>query len=101
MRLVEGKTKELAMELGAFCADQFLQEGDTPAHFIGTASKIWNASNGSVTAFCDFVGTGGKLWWMRCIFSAKGCEVLCSGTMGCGCAFGKRGDSIEPLTSHH
>jgi cysteine synthase A len=59
LQLVEEKTKELVDELGAFRADQFARTGNVRAHFTGTAPEIWEASNGTVTAFCDFVGTGG------------------------------------------
>jgi cysteine synthase A len=62
LQLVEEKTKELVDELGAFRADQFARTGNIRAHFTGTAPEIWEASNGTVTAFCDFVGTGGTFW---------------------------------------
>jgi cysteine synthase A len=59
LQLVEEKTKELVDELGAFRADQFARTGNVRAHFTGTAPEIWEASNGTATAFCNFVGTGG------------------------------------------
>ena len=58
LELVEIKTKQLVKELKAFRADQFVRQGNARAHMLGTAPEIWEASNGTVTAFCDFVGTG-------------------------------------------
>lgn len=60
LQKVEERTNELVKELGAFRADQFRNQANAKAHFTGTAPEIWNASGGSVTAFCDFVGTGGS-----------------------------------------
>lgn len=60
LRRVEERTKELAQERQAFRADQFQRTANARSHLEGTAPEIWEASGGSVTAFCDFVGTGGS-----------------------------------------
>jgi cysteine synthase A len=57
--VVEHETSRLAAELGAFRADQFARFGNRKAHHDGTAAEIWAQSAGSVSAFCDFVGSGG------------------------------------------
>jgi cysteine synthase A len=60
LELVEQAAQELVKSKGAFRADQFVRSGNTKAHYTGTGPEIWNDSNGTVTAFCDFVGTGGS-----------------------------------------
>lgn len=57
--LVETRTQEITRERGAFRIDQFNREGSRTAHEDGTGAEIWSQSDGSVTAFCDFVGSGG------------------------------------------
>ncbi len=59
LRLVEDEAARLADELGAFRADQFELPGNRNAHYFGTGPEIWQQSGGSVTAFCDFAGSGG------------------------------------------
>lgn len=68
---VEERANELVKELGAFRADQFRNQANAKAHFDGTAPEIWNASGGSVTAFCDFVGTGGSFGGCTKYFQEK------------------------------
>lgn len=60
LQRVEERTRELVVERNAFRADQFHRQANARAHLQGTAPEIWTASDGSVTAFCDFVGTGGS-----------------------------------------
>lgn len=57
--LVEATARKLASERGAFLLDQFRRSGNTRAHELHTGPEIWEASGGTITAFCDFVGTGG------------------------------------------
>jgi cysteine synthase A len=78
LKLVEERTRVLVTELGAFRADQFVREGNAKAHLTGTAPEIWEASNGTVTAFCDFVGTGGSFGGCASYFCSKGvkCYVV-------------------------
>jgi cysteine synthase A len=59
LELVEKAARRLAAERGAFRADQFHHRGNARAHYRGTAAEIWEQSRGTVTAFCDFVGSGG------------------------------------------
>ena len=59
LELVEREASRLAAELGAFRADQFERPGNRNAHHDGTAAEIWAQSEGGITAFCDFVGSGG------------------------------------------
>lgn len=59
LQLVEEETQRLVRERGAFRADQFGHKGNMRAHYHGTAPEIWRQSDGSITAFCDFAGSGG------------------------------------------
>jgi cysteine synthase A len=58
LALVEARTRELAAARGAFRLDQFVRDGNSRA-YEAVAEEIWQASGGAVTAFCDFVGSGG------------------------------------------
>lgn len=61
LALVEEEASRLTKERGAFRADQFGNPGNPAAHASGTAPEIWTQSGGTVTAFCDFAGSGGTL----------------------------------------
>jgi cysteine synthase A len=72
LALVEAEAQRLTQELSAFRADQFERVENTLAHEAGTAPEIWAQSDGSVTAFCDFVGSGGTLGGCARFFGPKG-----------------------------
>ena len=57
--LVKQRTEQLTKELGAFRCDQFRDAANVRAHEEGTAQEIWKDLGGKITAFCDFVGSGG------------------------------------------
>ncbi|HKL61921.1 MAG TPA: pyridoxal-phosphate dependent enzyme, partial [Woeseiaceae bacterium] len=52
LALVEGRTSALEQELQAFRIDQFARRGNADAHEFTTGPEIWEASGGSITAFC-------------------------------------------------
>jgi len=58
LALVETRARQVTAERGAFRLDQFLRAGN-PRAYEEVAEEIWEASGGAVTAFCDFVGSGG------------------------------------------
>ncbi|HEY3950559.1 cysteine synthase family protein [Phenylobacterium sp.] len=58
LALVEAETRRITAERGAFRLDQFVRAGNAKAYEV-VASEIWQASGGAITAFCDFVGSGG------------------------------------------
>ena len=60
LSLVEERTQQLVTERHAFRADQFSHSGNAMAHYEFTGPEIWSQSNGTVTHFCDFVGSGGN-----------------------------------------
>jgi cysteine synthase A len=55
---VEARARELAIQRGAFRADQFVHEGNWHAHEDTTGAEIVRQA-GPVDAFCDFIGSGG------------------------------------------
>ncbi len=59
LALVEEVAAAVALERGAYRADQFHLTGNVDAHAEGTAAEIWDQCGGEVDVFCDFVGTGG------------------------------------------
>ncbi len=61
LALVEKAAQRIANERGAYRADQFARAGNPQAHEMGTGPEIWKQSGGEVTAFCDFIGSGGTL----------------------------------------
>lgn len=71
LELVEARTRALVGERGAFRIDQFVREAGARAHEFGTGPEIWEASGGAVTAFCDFVGSGGTFAGLSRAFKAR------------------------------
>lgn len=59
LALVQARAARLAGELGAFTADQFNNPSNVRVHEEETAGEIWTDLGGRITAFCDFVGSGG------------------------------------------
>lgn len=72
LALVEETAQAVTAERRAFRADQFKRRANTAAHEDGTAPEIWAQSGGTVTAFCDFVGSGGTLGGCTRFFAPKG-----------------------------
>ena len=55
----EQEAQRLTATRGAFRADQFNHPGNAQAHFDTTGPELWADSEGSLTAFADFAGSGG------------------------------------------
>lgn len=72
LALVDEAARELTIERGAFRADQFGHRGNPDAHEAGTAPEIWAQSDGIVSAFCDFAGSGGTLGGAARFFARHG-----------------------------
>lgn len=72
LALVEAEARRITQERGAFRADQFAREGNPEAHATGTAPEIWAQSGHAVTAFCDFIGSGGTLGGAARFFAPLG-----------------------------
>lgn len=71
LALVEEVAQKITQDRGAFRADQFAHVGNPLAHEVGTGPEIWDQSDGTVTAFCDFAGSGGTLGGAARYFSSK------------------------------
>lgn len=56
---VEKVAQEVTLARGAFRADQFHHDGNAAAHFETTGPELWADSDGTLTAFADFAGSGG------------------------------------------
>lgn len=69
---VEEAAQRLTVARGAFRANQFGHPGNPAAHETGTGPEIWAQSGGTITAFCDFVGSGGTLAGTARALSPKG-----------------------------
>lgn len=72
LALVDAEARRIVNTRGAFRADQFKDAGNPAAHETGTGPEIWEQSGGSVTAFCDFAGSGGTLAGTSAALAPKG-----------------------------
>ena len=86
LALVEEETQRLTALRGAFRADQFRRGGSWRAHFEGTAEEIWRQCGGRLTAFCDFVGSGGTLGGCSRYFKRVDPAIRCYGVEPQGAA---------------
>ena len=77
LQLVDAEARRLARERGAFRADQFEHAGNRGAHYSGTAAEIWAQSGGTITAFCDFVGSGGTFAGCSQYFRERNADIKC------------------------
>ena len=77
LRLVDEEAVRLTRERNAFRADQFEHKGNRRAHYFGTAPEIWKQCGGSLTAFCDFAGSGGTFSGCASYFKEKNQDIQC------------------------
>ena len=77
LKLVDDEATRLAYERDAFRADQFGHHGNRAAHYDGTAREIWEQSNGCITAFCDFAGSGGTFAGCTRFFKEQNPRIAC------------------------
>jgi cysteine synthase A len=77
LQRVDEQTTQLVQARKAFRADQFACLGNGDAHYDGTAAEIWKQSSGSITAFCDFVGSGGTFAGCARYFKEKDSDIRC------------------------
>ncbi len=89
LALVEQAARQITAERGAFRADQFEHAGNPDAHANGTAPEIWDQSGGTVTAFCDFAGSGGTLAGAAAFFQPKGVRCYAVEPQGAEAIAGK------------
>lgn len=75
--LVEARVREIAIDRKAFRADQFANTSGISAHYFHTGAEIVRQSGGTVTAFCDFAGTGGTFAGCAKAFRDSNPEIQC------------------------
>jgi cysteine synthase len=94
LALVEDEAQRITHDRAAFRADQFRHPGNLSAHEVGTASELWVQSGGSITAFCDFAGSGGTLGGVARALAPKG--LRCYAVEPAGAEALARGDISHP-----
>ena len=77
LALVEAEARRLTEARGGFRADQFERRGNAEAHAATTAEEFWTQSGGSITAFCDFVGSGGTLAGVARTLRGRNPDIRC------------------------
>lgn len=77
LALVEDEAQRQTVARDAFRADQFARPENWEAHFHSTGPEIWAQSEGALTGFCDFAGSGGTLGGVARFLAPKG--VRCYG----------------------
>ncbi|MEM1351504.1 MAG: cysteine synthase family protein [Pseudomonadota bacterium] len=94
LNLVDAEVRRITAARDAFRADQFEDDGNPAAHADGTGPEIWEASRGTVTAFCDFAGSGGTLGGVARALSPHG--VRCYAVEPKGAAVLAGEDAVQP-----
>jgi cysteine synthase A len=94
LALVEEAARQITAARGAFRADQFRHPGNPAAHRDGTAVELWAQSEGTITAFCDFAGSGGTLGGVAQALGPRG--VRCYGVEPRGAEALSGGDQSQP-----
>jgi len=72
LALVEAAAVRITAERDGFRADQFRHPGNPAAHETGTGAEFWTQTGGTITSFCDFVGSGGTLAGVARALGPKG-----------------------------
>lgn len=94
LALVDQEVRRIVSARDAFRADQFEDNGNPAAHAGGTGPEIWAQSDGVVTAFCDFAGSGGTLAGTAAALLPKG--VACYAVEPVGAEAIGGGDQSTP-----
>ncbi|WP_246036049.1 PLP-dependent cysteine synthase family protein [Aliishimia ponticola] len=77
LALVEEAAQQITRARGAFRADQFHHPGNARSHEEGTGPELWQGSEGTLTAFVDFAGSGGTF-----AGTMRGLQALAPGIRG-------------------
>jgi cysteine synthase len=77
LALVEEAAQRITKERNAFRADQFRLESSSRGHYLHTVPEIIQQSNGTIDAFCDFVGTGSSFGGCAAAFKEYNASILC------------------------
>jgi cysteine synthase A len=77
LALVEEVAERITSERNAFRADQFQLAGNLRAHYLHTGPELWAQSGGAITAFCDFIGSGGNYAGVALYLKEQNPEISC------------------------
>ena len=75
--LVDKAAKKITKERQAFRADQFYRDGNWQAHYNNTAPEIWEATNGNLDGFADFLGSGGTYKGIAKALKERNSDIKC------------------------
>jgi cysteine synthase A len=95
LALVEIEAQHITKVRNAFRANQF-ELGGNPASHEDTGKEILAQGGGAVTAFCDFVGSGGTLGGCARAFATAGSDIRCYAVEPEGAAPIGGGDTSQP-----
>jgi cysteine synthase len=77
LALVEEAAQRITKERNAFRADQFHLESSSRAHYLHTVPEILKQADGTIDAFCDFVGTGSSFGGCAAAFKEHDPDIQC------------------------
>jgi cysteine synthase A len=77
LQRVEGVAERITLERHAFRADQFKLIGNFKSHYLHTGPELWSQSGGSISAFCDFVGSGGNYAGVAMYLKEQDANIQC------------------------
>ncbi len=97
LKLVEQEATRIVAQRGAYRADQFHNLSNFRAHYLYTAPEILSQADGRVSAFCDFVGSGGTFAGCAARFKEHDPSIACFVVEPAGCAV----ISGQPVTAPH
>lgn len=96
LAMVEEVSEQITRQRDAFRADQFRRDGNPLAHYRHTAAEIWQQSNGRVTHFCDFVGSGGSFAGITRYLKEQNPNIGCFVIEPAGAEILATGDAVSP-----
>lgn len=77
LELVDQVTQRLTVERQAFRADQFNRDGNWLSHYHTTGVEIWDATEGGIDGFADFLGCGGTYAGVTKLLKERKPDVRC------------------------
>jgi cysteine synthase A len=86
LELVELATSRIVLERGGFRTDQFHNPSNFRAHYLHTAPEILRQAGGPISAFCDFVGSGGTFAGCAARLKERDSSIQCFIVEPAGCA---------------
>jgi cysteine synthase A len=86
LELVEQATSRIVLERGGFRAHQFHNPSNFRAHYLHTGPEILRQAGGPISAFCDFVGSGGTFAGCAARLKERDSSIQCFIVEPAGCA---------------